>query len=292
MNKRLFLKYVGAVVLISCTLDITIPYDSQKEGSVVQYAGVNGKHLKEGAEVARKGWRWLKSCSGRKPEIPSNNRIVNGQLIRANRLIYAKETLYKGINDVSSQEEILPKIGEYLSQTKPNEGGKNVINCVKTEANEIKMYLFEQGKNTYSKEKIIRIASESINIAEYDIRAMQENYYKGYDGIEYVEFIIPKRPQYILNGQYSNRIYECMVFNVPKDINGNWEKFKEYLLAFINDLKNRPIQLWDEYMFRRGLAKLNINERDVTEMERYLFAYTIQTDNKYDTTKYLHSETA
>ena len=86
---------------------------------MVQYAGVNGKHLKEGAEAARKGWRWLKSCSGRKPEIPSNNRIVNGQLIRTNRLIYTTETLYKGINDVSSQEEILPKMANIFPKLSP-----------------------------------------------------------------------------------------------------------------------------------------------------------------------------
>ena len=109
------------------------------------------------------------------------------------------EALVKGINDVRSQEEVLPKIGEYLSQTKPNENGKKVINCVKTEANEIRMYLYEQGKSAPT-EKTIRIATEAINLAEYDIRALQENYYKGNDGTEYVEFIIPKRAQYILNG--------------------------------------------------------------------------------------------
>lgn len=152
------------------------------------------------------------------------------------------------------------------------------------------MYLYEQGKNASTKGKIIRIAKETINLAEYDIQAMQENYYKGNDGIEYVEFIIPRRAQYILNGQYSNRLYECMVFNVPKDLNGNWKKFKEYLIAFIDDMMNRPQQLWDEYMFRRGLADLKIDERDVTEMERYVFAYINTTKN--DTAKYFLSEIA
>ena len=81
-----------------------------------------------------------------------------------------------------------------------------------------------------------------------------------------------------------------MVFNIPKDINGNWERFKEYLIAFIDDLMNRPFQLWDEYMFRRGLAELKIDERDITEMERYIFANINKSD--YVSTKDLQSQTA
>lgn len=275
MNRRLFLKYLVIALLFCCTIDITIPEPVQEGGDVVQLAGVNGRQIKKGADFAKKGWKWIKGCSFRKPPI-----------------INTAEILVKGINEVRSQEEVLPKIGEYLSQTKPNEGGRKVINCVKTEANEIKMYLYEQGKYTPTKEKVIKIATESINLAEYDIRAMQEHYYIGYDGIEYVEFIIPKRAQYILNGQYSNRLYECMVFNVPKDINGQWKKFKAYLLAFIDDILNRPDKLWNEYMFRRGLAEINIDKRDVVEMERYLFAHIRKTDKEYDTKKFVHSKTA
>ena len=81
-----------------------------------------------------------------------------------------------------------------------------------------------------------------------------------------------------------------MVFNIAKDINGNWERFKEYLIAFIVDLMNMPFQLWDEYMFRRGLAELKIDERDITEMERYIFANINKSD--YVSTKDLQSQTA
>lgn len=288
MNRRIFSRTICIAVLVCSAIDFPI-CDSFQENDTVQYAGISGKHLKKGAEVAKEGWKWLKSCSGKKPPILTNNKRIYGLLSNSSQ-IHVAETLIKGINDVRSQEEVLPKIGEYLSKTKQNENGCKVVNCVKTEANEVKMYLYEQGKNASTKGKIIRIAKETINLAEYDIQAMQENYYKGNDGIEYVEFIIPRRAQYILNGQYSNRLYECMVFNVPKDLNGNWKKFKEYLIAFIDDMMNRPQQLWDEYMFRRGLADLKIDERDVTEMERYVFAYINTTKN--DTAKYFLSEIA
>lgn len=284
MNRYTLFKCIGIVILICCSFEITIPNYCQDEANYVQYAGVNGKFLQKGAEVAKKSWKWLKGCSSKKQimDVASTN----------GRLIQATEILVKGINEVRTQEEVLPKIGKYLSQTKPNEDGVKVINCVKTEANEIKMYLEEQGKFAPTKEKVIKIVNKSINLAEYDILAMQENYYKNYEGIEYVEFIIPKRAQYILNGQYGNRLYECMVFNLRKDIEGNWEKFKEYLFAFIDDIMNRPVKLWDEYMFRRGLARQNINERDVTEMERYLFAYSINIDKEYDTKKHIQQKIA
>lgn len=290
MNKSKFFKYIGFTLLILGAIDIPIPDDFQENTNITQSAGVNGKQIQQGAKAAKSGWKWLKSCVGCKDEARKVINPIPHVQVRPNRLLYITETLGKGINEVKTQEEVLPKIGEYLSQTKPNEGGRKVINCVKTEANEIKMYLYEQGKYTPTKEKVIKITTESINLAEYDIRAMQENSYKGYDGLEYVEFIIPRKAQYILDGQYNDRLYECMVFNVPKDINGNWEKFKEYLIAFFYDLMNRPVQLWDEYQFRRGLAEHNINSRDVTEMERYIFAQIIIREN--ETARYIQKKTA
>ena len=59
-----------------------------------------------------------------------------------------------------------------------------------------------------------------------------------------------------------------MVFNLPKDQYGNWERFR----AFLIDLFTHPGQLWDEFMFRQELAHLNIQRRDVNEIEEYVFA--------------------
>lgn len=283
MNKNKLFKYIGFTLLILGTIDIPIPEDYQENTNVTLSAGVNGKQIQQGAKAAKSGWKWLKGCVGCKDKAKQMINPIRPNPISPNRLLYITEMLGKEIGEVRSQEEVLPKIGEYLSLTKPNEGGPKVINCVRTEANKVKMFLCEQGNNKPTREKIIRVASEAINLAEYDIRYMQENFYKGYDGIEYVEFIIPRKAQYILNGQYNNRLYECMVFNVPKDINGKWKKFKEYLVAFLNDLMNRPSQLWDEYLFRRGLAELDINSRDVKEMERYLFAQIINTIKENET---------
>ena len=251
----------------------------------------------KGAKALKGGWKWLKSCVGCKSE--AEQVIKNKELERlltnarrSNRLLVASEMLGKSIEDVKAQEEILPKIGDYLSQTKPNEGGQKVINCLRTEANEIRMSLYESGKNKLIRDKVIRVASEAVNLAEYDVQAMQENFYRGADGMEYVEFIIPRRPQYILGGQYNGRLYECMVFNVPKDLNGNWEKFKEYLIAFLNDLLCRPVQLWDEYWFRKGLENISINSRDVNEMERYIFALINNAGRKDETIRSIQGQVA
>lgn len=280
---KIFVKYLAIAVLICSAIDFSV-CDSFQEENFVQCAGVNGKYL-------RKGWKLLKSCSNKKPSITPDGRSIRSIFYSCkSSQNHAVETLVRGINDVRSQDEVLPKISEYLSKTKPNENGEKIINCVKVEANKAKIYLCEQGENALKKEKVIKIATETINLAEYDMRAMQENFCTGNDGIEYVEFIIPKRPQYVLDGQYDGRLYECMVFNVPKDIDGNWERFRAYLIAFIKDLMNRPYQLWNEYKFRQGLAELNIDERDVTEMERYTFAYIKKSDN--DTTEYLQTKTA
>lgn len=292
MDKNKFLKYVGFTLLILGAIDIPVPENYQENTNIMLSAGANGKLIQQGAKATKGGWKWLKSCIGCKDEARQIINPIRPNLIRPNRLLYVTEMLGKEVSEVKSQEEILPKIEKYLFQTEPNEGGPKVINCVRTEANKVKMFLYEQSRNTPTREKIIKVASRSINLAEYDVRAMQENFYKGYDGIEYVEFIIPRKAQYILNGQYSNRLYECMVFNVPKDINGKWEKFKEYLIAFLNDLMNRPSQLWDEYLFRRGLAELDINPRDVKEMERYLFAQIINTIKENETTESIQKEVA
>ena len=233
----------------------------------------SGRYIK----TAKGGWKFLRGSVGYESEaekVITNPEIEGalGKLARSNRLLAATELLGKSIGEIKASDEVLPKIGEYLSQTKPNEGGQKVINCFRNDANEVRMCLYDYGNNAPKLNKLLLGAREAINLAEYDIQAMQENFYKGADGIEYVSFIIPRRPQYILNGKYEGRIYECMIFNIPKDIEGGWERFKEYLIAFINDILNRPVQLWDEYMFRRGLAEMNINSRDVATIEQYMFA--------------------
>ena len=277
MTKRIIYNLFIAILLTTGTIDITLPNNNEVSNDAQLCAGVNGKQVQEGAKALKNGWRYMRGCVGCESEaekVVTNPEIegVLRKLGRSNRFLAATELLGKSIGDVKASDEVLPKIGEYLSQTKPNEGGQKVINCFRNDANEVRMCLYDYGNNAPKLNKLLLGAKESISLAEYDIQAMQENLYKGADGIEYVSFIIPRRPQYILNGKYEGRIYECMIFNIPKDIEGGWERFKEYLIAFINDILNRPVQLWDEYMFRRGLVELNINSRDVNEIEQYMFA--------------------
>ena len=285
MTKSKVYNMFVAILLIAGSIDITLPSNKEVSNDAQLCAGVNGKQVQQGVKAAKSGWKFLRGCVGCESEaekVITNPEIEGalGKLARSNRLLAATELLGKSIGEVKASDEVLPKIGEYLSQTKPNEGGQKVINCFRNDANEVRMCLYDYGNNAPKLNRLLLGAKEAINLAEYDIQAMQENFYKGADGIEYVSFIIPRRPQYILNGKYEGRIYECMIFNIPKDIEGGWERFKEYLIAFINDILNRPVQLWDEYMFRRGLAEMNINSRDVNEIEQYMFAQI--KGNKYD----------
>lgn len=273
MKKSKLINFFAALLLLAGSIDITMPdYCSRDSESIICAGVVNGK-------TAKSGWKVLRGCASCEGEAErgfTNPEIKKtlGKMARTNRILTATEILGKSIGEVNASDEVLPKIGEYLSQTKPNEGGQKVITCFKNDANKVRMCLYENGNNTPKVDKLLLGVKETINLAEYDILAMQENFYRGPDGIEYVNFVIPRRPQYILNGKYEGRIYECMIFNIPKDIQGGWERFKAYLIAFFNDILNRPGRLWDEYMFRRGLAEMNINPRDVNEIEQYMFAHT------------------
>lgn len=296
MTKSKVYNIFVAILLIAGSIDITLPVNNEVSNDAQLCAGVNGKQVQQGVKVAKNGWKFLRGCVGCESEaekVIANPEIEGalGRLTRSNRLLVATELLGKSIGEVKASDEVLPKIGEYLSQTKPNEGGQKVINCFRNDANEVRMCLYDSGNNAPKLNKLLLGAKEAINLAEYDIQAMQENFYKGADGIEYVSFIIPRRPQYILNGKYEGRIYECMIFNIPKDIEGGWERFKEYLIAFINDILSRPAQLWDEYMFRRGLAEMNINSRDVNEIEQYMFAQ-IKGNKKNGSIKYIQEQVA
>lgn len=215
------------------------------------------------------------------------------------KAIIPSELLFQDIEKVRASNEVLPKIEKYFSETKANdeslkvlrdikadaskaeeyfansqsnEEGVKVIRCLKTDSDKVRLTL--QEGNDIKINKIIPNLSESFNVSHYDIRAMKERFYH-VGGVEYVEFIIPKKAQYILNGQYSQRVYECMIFNLPKDANGNWKKVK----ALIIDIFSRPSELWSEVRFRQELKKLNVDSRTVKEIEQYMFAHNNSNSN-------------
>ena len=64
------------------------------------------------------------------------------------------------------------------------------------------------------------------------------------------------------------------------------------MIAFLNDLLCRPVQLWDEYWFRKGLENISINSRDVNEMERYIFALINNAGRKDETIRSIQGQAA
>ena len=275
MTKSKVYKLLIAILLIVGTVDIDLSENSELLNESQICAGVNGKQVQQGIKAAKGGWKFLRGCVGCENKAKP---IFDNKKISPKPFWLATESLEKSIGEIKAFDDVLPKIDEYLSQTETNEGGQKVINCFKNNADEVRMCLYDNNKPRLN--KLLLGAKDAINLAEYDVEAMQEYFYKGTDGIEYVNFIIPRHPQYILNGKYEGRIYECMIFNIPKNIECGWERFKEYLIAFIDDILNRPIQLWDEWKFRQGLIEMNINSRDVTEIEKYIFAKI--NDNRYN----------
>lgn len=280
MKKFKFLRIFFSIVLILSTMvDLSFKnsyYDMDYE---IYMAGFNGKHIKEIGKLLKKGWSSVKSCSRKQPS-------------QAKKLLVTSNIINRSLTDIKAEEEILPKIEEYLSRSEKPSKNIKIIDCLKTDANEIRMSLYEQGSVLNVHNKIIRASADIINLAEYDIMAMQEIFYSDINGVEYVQFIIPRIPKYILDGKYSDRIYECMVFNIPKDINGNWKKIKEYIQRFIFDILNSPSQLWDEYQFRRGLKEFCLDSRDIQEIKRYKFAKSIFKDINNGTFSYIQEEIA
>lgn len=273
MNKKT--AWLLAIIFLG-TLDISIAEDFATEICTPVEAGISSRCLKGIAKF----WKSIKGCSRTppRPKIPIKPRPI---LVRPNAL-HATEILSSGISEMQSSTEILPKIDEYLAHTKPRAGSVKIIRCQKIDADNVRVSLYEEGKSLLLEDKILKLAVKEIKALEYDIYAMQENHVVGQDGLEYVEFIIPRKPAYVLDDKYHGRIFECMVFNIPQDVNGNWQKFKEFLFRFFNDLLNRPGKLWDEAMFMRGLREIDIDPRDVREMEQYMFAESKDNKSKDD----------
>lgn len=279
--KKNKIKYWVILIILLGTVDISTPGNVASESqAVIVEAGINGKHLKEGWKLVQKGWKSIKGCSRDKPNLnpkPAPKPVITPNPLIAD-IVVSTKMLSKALGEIKSTEEVLPKIEEYLSHTKPHKGSAKVITCLKTDADKVRISLYENRNHKPLQDRLLNASIKAIKAGEYDINAMQEYYIKGIDNLEYIQFIIPRKQSYILDGKYSDRLFECMIFNVPKDINGNWLKFKEYLIRFFNDLLNRPSQLWDELKFANGLKKININPRDISEIRQYMFAF-IQADN-------------
>lgn len=273
------------MLLLVGSIDVSMPTTNDISSPSPVCAGVNAKQVQQ---VVKKGWSLLKSCASREPKSKIEPIKPIKPIIPVLQSQHVRD-LFISLENAKSANDVLPKISEYLSKTKPKEGGKLVIRCIKNDANEVRLTLYNNSMLRVN--TMLTGVREGIKLAEYDVKAMQERFYKGVDGVEYVDFVIPKYPQYILNGNFEGRIYECMIFNIPKDIEGKWMAFKEYLIALFDDILNRPEQLWNEYKFRRELVEMNINSRDVNEIKQYMFAQDKSTKN-YGVLGYIQKEVA
>lgn len=278
-----FNKYLLMVILFAiCSIEIN--YNDAELCRQIQTCGPSPRTVREAAKAGKKLLKGCKSCANGAAEVKPPIKPPIKPLIKPIKPIIPPpspmvESLIKGLEDMKSADDVMPKIEEYLSQTTKNEGGVKTIVCFKQDANTVRLNFVDGNITRLS--KVVNATTKTVDLAMYDINAMQETFYKGSDGVEYVAFRIPRRPQSLLQKKYQDRVYECMVFNLPKDIDGNWMKFKEFLIAFWNDILNRPNKLWDEFKFRQELSKLNINSRDLQEIQEYQFAKLFK-HNKYE----------
>lgn len=287
MNKSRLLKWFCFLVIFTGALEISLSENTPEGNPHEITAGVSGKQVKEVTEVAKKGWKWMKGC--KKAEPVEGIKPVKPIVLP---VVPVVNQLTKDLEIIKSQEEILPKIEKFFNSTVKNENDVKVISCIRGESGQVRMQLQNIAKSEPSLDKVIRISSKSINLREYDIEAFHEQVSIGQNGEEYINFIIPKKPQFILNGRYPDRIYESMIFNVPKDVEGKYKRFRTYLLSFMYDLIKQPVQLWNEYKFRNGLKQLSLDERDVLEIQQYRFATIFDIENRYGNFEYIKEKVA
>lgn len=256
MNKRFFYHFAYTVIAIMLVTDINISkiYLGNEGMSNVQECGISAKHLKKGAQ---EGWSFFKKCSNHE-NIP---KVSLPPKVPTNSILFLDEYFTK----IENESNIIPQIEEYLSNNSPDQKVKT-ITCIRENADKVRMYFQQVGRPNYN--KVIDAADEVIRLWEYDINSMAERTHKDNLGKEWIEFIIPHKAQYVLDNKYGDRLYECMIFNLPKDGNGLWIKIKALLVDFFT----RPNQLWNEYQFRQELLSLEVNPNDVQEMKQYMFA--------------------
>lgn len=252
------------------------------QNNIVQQAGINMGVFKKLLKPITQGRffksirSWFRNLFGieEKKGAESLEQIIRGKSSKILRkdvnvkpIMSQAEELAKTFEDLRNNEDVSAKVSEYLDHS-PRSYFNTVktITCLRQDANEIR-FVLREGNFTKS-DKILQLGSETIKLAEYDIGNMREFTERGVDGVEYVYFKIPKYPQYVLDGKHKDRVFQSMIFGLPKDSSGNWKKFR----AFLRDLFTQPMQLWDEWRFRQELAKFNISRRDVLEIEEYKFA--------------------
>lgn len=277
MNK--WLKYFCFLFLLAGAIEISLPERGVSEGSRLVTAGINGKQLEQGAKIAKKGWKWIKGCGRSEAELVEGAEAARGvrplkpvKPVRPLLISTCVSRLIRGIEGVKTQEEILPKIEEYLSSASAAESSPKVITCLRTESNQVRMILADVAKNKTNVNKLIKVASKPINLAEYDLTAFKEVPFVGSDGLEYIRFVIPRQPRFVLDGQFPGRIYESMIFEFPKDGAGKWERIRTYFFNFVRDVMSSPGKLWNEHKFRSGLKGMGVDHRDLYEIQHYMFA--------------------
>lgn len=251
----------------------------------VQEAGFNIGWLKKIFQSVTQ-WKFFKSLGPKFRKIFGiEKKKTPGEIERLIETCKNSSKIFsKTFEDIKSNEEVSAKVSEYLEKVPRGKYNTvKTIKCIKQDADEIRFMMWDG--NISKANKIIKSGTETIKLFEYDINSMEEFTQKGENGVEYVYFRIPKYPEYILDGKSDGRVNQSMVFGLPKDFEGNWEKFR----AFLIDLFTHPKQLWDEWQFRKELSKFNINSRDVQEIEEYIFA---KTEIKYEDSEFFKKEVA
>lgn len=264
------LKIIALILLMA---DIECPV--QKHDTTIQ-AGIQGRHV-------QKCWNFLKGCVKSEDSARLYAKNLKGNIDDA--VLSKPKVLPAHIGSdieklfgetVNCVDDILPQISENLSKPVSEQPAtEKVIRCVRQDADKTRMLLYEN--NTLKLNKIIKSGNEVIRLNEYDVHQMEEFSYIGNDGLEWVVFRIPRKAEYLLNRQFEGRLFECMVFNLPKDSSGKWELLK----AFIIDFFTRPGQLWDEYLFYSELRKINLNKQEINELHEYMFALLRNTNHEY-----------
>lgn len=159
---------------------------------------------------------------------------------------------YLDVGNITSYEQLRSVLKKYLVNYQPNEKIK-IIHIVQNDLrllSPLEVEFYEGGellRGIHLVEKAIR----TIRCLEYSIDDMSKSYFNK-DGVEYVSFTIPKKPQYIFGGEFDNhKITEDFIVTVRSNYANRVEQA-------IRKIFNSDY--WDDAKFQQDCQTYDVEE--------------------------------
>ena len=183
------------------------------------------------------------------------------------------------LNITKTMDDILSNIEKYLGEYQPY-GKVKEIRIVKNQINlfgqivrnkNLQASFYENGECQKTIELIDKTIRTSIKCAEWDIAKMHRQTPNPiYNGVEYVSFIIPKKPKYVFGGNYADHnVSENFIVTVRSNFADSAEQIirKMFNFDYWDDAKfQQECQTYDsqEILYiRYTLIEMEVNDGNI-----------------------------